>query len=116
MNKRMLGSAYEDAATAYLKKNGFRIIERNYRCKIGEIDIIAMKDSVLRFVEVKYRKDETFGNAVYSVNSQKLSRLYRIAEFYLKENTIFINFQVSFDVLAITGKVINYIENCYGVM
>lgn len=116
MNKRMIGSVFEDIAVTYLLKHDFQILERNYRCKIGEIDIVAKKNHILHFIEIKYRKDETYGNAVYSVTKKKQEKIYRIAECYLLEHMIRPNISISFDVLAITGNDVNYIENCYGVM
>ena len=56
MNTRVIGAFKEDIAISYLEENGFKIIERNFKCKIGEIDVIAKKDEVIRFIEIKYRK------------------------------------------------------------
>ena len=58
MNKRQIGSLYELKASDYLTKKGYQIIERNYRCRIGEIDIIAIERDCLSFIEVKNRKNE----------------------------------------------------------
>lgn len=54
MNKRNIGSLYEEKAVEYLKNNGFTVIVKNFRCPKGEIDIIAIKEDILRFIEVKY--------------------------------------------------------------
>lgn len=116
MNKRMIGSAYEDAAISYLQKKGYAILDRNYKNKFGEIDIIAKKNQLISFVEVKYRQDEKFGNAAEAVNVRKLQKIYRVSQIYLLEHKEYYNFQFEIDVLAITGNRIQLYENCYGVM
>ena len=116
MNKRMIGSIYEDAAVKYLETKGFLILQRNYRNKIGEIDIIAKKNNKISFVEVKFRENTAFGDAAEAANARKLQKIYRIAQWYLLEHPEFQNEEFQFDVLAITGNQIRYYENCYGVM
>ena len=61
MNKRVVGDIKENIAADYLKKNNYTILEKNFRCRIGEIDIIAKDEKYLVFVEVKYRNSQTFG-------------------------------------------------------
>lgn len=107
---------YEEKAVAYLVENDFKIIKRNYRCKIGEIDIIAMKDNILRFIEVKYRKNDAFGVPTQAVNSKKQKKIYMTAQWFLAENKIGENVCCSFDVMSIQGSEIEYIFNSYGVM
>ena len=60
-NKRKIGGQYEDLAAAYLREQGYEILERNYRDRLGEIDVIAREAGYLVFVEVKYRKDQRSG-------------------------------------------------------
>ena len=114
MNKRMIGSAYEDSAAMYLQRNGYQIIERNFRCKMGEIDIICRKNQTLHFVEVKYRADETYGNAAETVSAKKLRKIYQCAQMYLLKHQEYASFDASFDVLAITENQIQLYSNCYG--
>ena len=76
MNTKILGNAGENLAAAYLENHGYRILERNYRCKQGEIDIIAQKCDVLVFIEVKTRRTLRYGTpgaAVDYKNSRELS-------------------------------------------
>ena len=61
INNRKLGSKWEHAAADYLKKSGYEILETNFRCRIGEIDIIAKAEDTLCFIEVKYRKTSRYG-------------------------------------------------------
>lgn len=84
-NKKAVGKAYEDLATAYLIDKGYKILERNYRCKVGEIDIIAKDKNALIFIEVKYRKTTAFGAPAEAVNYYKQQRIMRSAKWYLKE-------------------------------
>lgn len=66
MNKRKIGDEYEKIAAAYLENNGYIILEKNYRCRNAEIDIIAKNDSYICFVEVKYRKTDNCGGGCRS--------------------------------------------------
>ena len=61
MNKREVGSCYEELAAVYLQKKGYRVLERNYRCRQGEVDLICTQGPCLVFVEVKYRTDGRMG-------------------------------------------------------
>ena len=72
----------EDIACEYLKKKGYKIIERNFRKKYQEIDIIATSDTSLVFVEVKTRRSDTFGSLFESITPWKLKYLVRLAQFY----------------------------------
>lgn len=79
MNKRQLGSKYEDEAVEYLKDNGYRIRNRNFRTRYGEIDIIAEKDNVIVYAEVKYRGSCLYGNPVEAVDVRKQRQISRVA-------------------------------------
>jgi putative endonuclease len=72
----------ENAAVDFLKKKGYLIIERNFRKRYGEIDIIAIKDNVLVFIEVKTRKSKQFGTPLEAITYWKLRELKRMAEYY----------------------------------
>lgn len=76
MNKRQIGSVYELKASDYLTKKGYQIIERNYRCRIGEIDIIAIERDCLCFIEVKYRKNEKTGDPLEAVINESSKKLF----------------------------------------
>lgn len=111
-----MGSLYEDEAVDYLISNGFKIIKRNYTCKIGEIDIIAFKDDVLRFIEVKYRKDNSYGYSSETVSRKKQEKIRKCTTWFMTENNIGNDICCSFDVIAIQGNDIEYIFNAYGAM
>ena len=80
------GSLAEDAAESFLRKSGYRIVERNLRTKIGEIDFVALDGETLVFVEVKARMTPEFGVAIAAVGPRKQARLGRIAALFLAKN------------------------------
>ena len=87
MDKRKdIGNIGEDLATIYLEQQGYKIIERNFMCNLGEIDIIAQDKDEIVFIEVKTRKILSYGNPVDSVNEPKQKHIYRSAEYYLLIN------------------------------
>ncbi|AZV45956.1 YraN family protein [Nautilia sp. PV-1] len=85
MNTRKKGNIAEDRACSYLKEKGYRIIERNFYTKFGEIDIIAYKDGVFHFIEVKSGK--TF-EPIFNITPAKLKRIINSAQYYIKINGI----------------------------
>ena len=84
MNKREFGKKGEQLAADYLEEMGYRILFRNYWCSKGEIDIIAQKDNRVHFVEVKTRTGNYYGNPSESVTWQKIERMRKAAESYMK--------------------------------
>lgn len=90
----------ENIALDYLKNEGYLIIERNYRCRLGEIDIIAKEGSVLVFVEVKSRRSRNFGAPQEAVGTKKQKKLSMIALFYLQENNM-PDVNARFDIIAV---------------
>ncbi len=78
-----LGSQGESLAEKYLKKKGYLMIERNFRCKYGEIDIIAMDGPTLVFVEVKTRRSLRYGLPCEAVNDAKIRHLKRMVSYYM---------------------------------
>ena len=95
-----LGKEGEDIAAAFLKKKGFRIIEKNYRTAFGEIDIIAQDRGVIVFVEVKTRSDITFGYPFEAVNPKKREKISKVALCFMKRQKK--EFPSRFDVMSIT--------------
>lgn len=99
-NNRALGNLGEDFAARVLELQGYEILERNYRCKAGEIDIIARKENRLSFVEVKTRNTENFGRPAESVTKQKQVRIRQAAAVYLALNA-FPKVCISFEVFEL---------------
>lgn len=113
LNRRGRGSFYEDICVEYLCDNGFTIIKRNYRCKLGEIDIIAKKDDIIRFIEVKFRGSGSYGSALEAVDFRKQRRIMRAASWFLNEYGLN-DVQCSFDVMTVENNEARYYFNCYG--
>jgi putative endonuclease len=111
------GSKGESIACGLLEKKGYRIIKRNFRFGRGEIDIIAKKDEMLIFVEVKSKSNKEYGEPEYAVTKSKQKQIIKIARAYLYENNI-TDIQCRFDVIAISYEnysdpKINHIENAF---
>jgi putative endonuclease len=98
--RRRTGESGESIAVKFLKKNGYQIIEQNYRCKLGEIDIIARDGRVLAFIEVKARRTGDFGGPKRAVTPRKQRKISMVALKYLKE-TEQMEKKARFDVVAI---------------
>lgn len=116
-NKRQEGSRYEARAAAYLENAGYHIIERNYRRKTGEIDLIAAGEGCFVFVEVKYRKDEALGAPEEAVSALKQQRIRRTAAWFLNEHRLSPETVCRFDVIAVEGaegETVRHIKNAFG--
>jgi putative endonuclease len=114
--KKELGKKGEELALRFLKKNGYQIIERNYVCKLGEIDIIAREKATLAFVEVKTRTSTLFGPPELSVTPFKQMQLSKAALYFLKVKKLE-DAKARFDVVAILlgreGEEIELIKNAF---
>lgn len=98
--EKELGRRGEEAAFQFLRKKGYRIIEKNYVCKMGEMDIIAKEKDTLVFIEVKTRTSSLFGPPQLAVNFSKQRQLSKVALNYLKEKRLG-DVKARFDVVAI---------------
>ncbi|QIB69972.1 YraN family protein [Aminipila butyrica] len=83
-----LGAQGEEIAANYLKNKGYHVLERNFRCRMGEIDIIACTGRILVFVEVKTRSSQTYGLPCEAVTKTKQLHIRRVAGFYLLKNNM----------------------------
>ncbi|OGR05867.1 MAG: YraN family protein [Deltaproteobacteria bacterium RIFOXYD12_FULL_50_9] len=100
IRRQFLGKQGETLACVYLKKSGYNIISTNYRCKLGEIDIIAEESGTLVFVEVKCRASTAFGEPYEAVTKRKMSQMSRVALEYMSCNKLF-GRMARFDVVSI---------------
>ena len=102
-NSKALGNRGEALAEAYLKDKGFRVLSRNYRTKIGEIDLILSRENLLVFVEVKSRKSTSYGKGFEAVHLKKQQTLRRVAEQYLayEKQRLKPNMSMRFDVVDV---------------
>lgn len=106
------GQQYEDLALRYLLDQGLVLVERNYRCRWGELDLLMQEQSALIIVEVRYRKNATYGSAAESVTAKKQARIVAATKHYIM--TYNINQPVRFDVLAITGDALpEWVKNAF---
>ena len=103
LNKREFGFQLESFAAKQLEQSGCQIVETNFQCKLGEIDIILRDKEALVFVEVRYRKQNNFGGASASVDRRKQKKLIKAASFYLQSKKLNNKFACRFDVFAVQG-------------
>ncbi len=111
-NKREIGGVHEAAAETVLRKQGYQILEKNFRCRLGEIDIIAKHKGQLVFVEVKYRRSKVRGCASEAVTVKKQRTISRVADFYIMKHFRRIP-ACRFDVVAIDGERVQIFENAF---
>jgi len=113
------GQAYERIATNYLKQKGLVLVENNYHCRFGEIDLIMMQQDILCFIEVKYRKGSDFGGAAATIHRKKQQKIIKTAQIYLSQNSRFKNQNCRFDAIIIQQPAIgnnmdlNWIQNAF---
>ncbi|HEY4638699.1 MAG TPA: YraN family protein [Candidatus Udaeobacter sp.] len=108
------GAQAEDAAGDFLTHRGLKLLERNYRCRFGEIDLIMSDGHTIVFVEVRYRRNNTFGGSVESITAAKREKLLRAARHYMAAKKEFP--ACRFDAVLLTGDTheIEWIENAFG--
>lgn len=107
MHTKAKGNMAEERGAEYLRKNGFRILERNVYNRFGEIDIIAFRDNVIHFVEVKSAM--SYEQAINNITPSKLQKLGRTIQFYLQKKKL--NSDYCIDALIVTENGIEWIEN-----
>ena len=108
------GAVAERDAAQLLIAAGYEIVERNYRCKAGELDLIARDDGVLVFVEVRSRSDDEHGHAAEMVRRRKQRRVIRVARCYLATAAPAFE-RCRFDVVAITGDEVELLKDAFRV-
>lgn len=113
MNRRQTGAAWESLAAEYLERRGVRIVEQNYRCRQGEIDLIGWHQGYLVFIEVKYRKGTGKGYALEAVDPKKQRKICRTADVYRYRHRLGDAFGVRYDVVAVQGGEIQWIRNAF---
>lgn len=120
MDKKVLGNFGEEKAARYLQRKGYRIIDRNFSCRLGEVDIIAQKSAYIVFVEVKLRKNSDFAYAREYVTASKQRRVISAATLWMGRNNC--QLQPRFDVVEVYAPrgektfrpEINHIEDAFG--
>ena len=113
MNKRQVGTDYERLAGEYIKKQGYEIFEYNFRCRMGEIDIVAKDGKYLVFVEVKYRRNNRTGSPLEAVDIKKQHTISKVASYYCLTHGCGEGQPCRFDVIAIDGEEYTLIKNAF---
>jgi len=113
LNKRRTGMAAESRAYVYLSEKGVRIVERNFRNRHGEIDIIGYHGGYLVFFEVKYRSSNRSGSPEAAVNFYKQRQICQVASFYRCLHKVSLNMPIRYDVVAIEGTEIRWYQNAF---
>ncbi len=120
---REQGDYTENLARQFLESKGFKLIEKNFNCRMGEIDLIMQDSASLVFVEVRYRRNTHFGSGAESVTPSKQAKLVKTAALYLQRNTKLNQYPARFDVISITGSLatndinkinFDWIKNAFG--
>lgn len=117
-HKQILGKEGEEIAERYLTRKGYRLVERNYRCRLGELDLIALDRRVIVFVEVKTRSDHRFGGPLESVHRRKQRKMINAALFFLSQHRLH-HREARFDVVGVSldgpEPIIEHIQNAFEI-
>mgnify|MGYP003605220195 CR=1 FL=1 len=113
MNKRTIGAQYEDMAVLFLQSKGVRILERNFRNRFGEIDIIGYDQDTYLFIEVKYRKTSRVGDPASAVTVSKQMTICKVADYYRVCHHFSEATSCRFDVITILGENISWYQNAF---
>lgn len=98
------GQWAEKLAETYLVSQGFQLIERNYRCKWGEIDLIMKHQQAMVFIEVRYRAQQQFGGSLASIDIHKQQRIVKATNYYLQTHPYTQQYACRFDVILLDGE------------
>ena len=110
LNTREIGNKYEDKSVKILVKEAYKILERNYQNRFGEIDIIAEKNKELVFIEVKYRKTNKFGYGYEAVDRRKIMKILKLANYYIQSKK-YQNYKIRFDCMSYLGDELDWIKD-----
>ncbi len=113
-NMRSLGKAKEALAAAYLGERGLALLESNYRCPLGEVDLVCRQGPYLVFVEVKWRRSMAAGGPLAAVGWRKQRTICRVADWYRMERGLPASQAIRFDVVGMAGEEIIWIQNAFG--
>lgn len=98
------GQLAEELACQYLQQKGMKLLERNYHCRFGELDLIMQDKQNLVFIEVRYRSNQAFGTGAETVTSNKQSKLVKTAAAYLQQHVKLAKYPARFDVISMSGQ------------
>lgn len=112
-SSRETGRCFEEQAASYLEKQGYKILERNFRCHSGEVDLIGRDGEYLCFIEVKYREGFGYGHPLMAVGYEKQRRICKTALFYLTVKGLSDTTACRFDVVGITPQEVCLIKDAF---
>ena len=124
ISTREQGEYTESLACQFLENKGLTLIEKNFHCRLGEVDLIMQDTNSLVFVEVRYRKNIHFGSGAESITASKQGKLIKTASVYLQQHVKLSQYPARFDVVSITGSLesnnintinFDWIENAFEV-
>lgn len=104
ISNKAFGKQIEDLACYYLQKQKLKLVVRNYTCRVGEIDLIMCDNTLLVFIEVRYRQHGKFGCGLETVDRSKQNKIIKAAQYYLQTHDLFEKIDCRFDVVAVTPK------------
>lgn len=112
------GQAAEALARQFLEQRGLRLLAQNWRCRLGELDLVMLDSDTVVFVEVRYRRYSAWGGAAESVDARKREKLSRAAQHFLQQESRWARHPCRFDVIAITADSpapapLNWIQNAF---
>lgn len=114
-NNREIGTAYEKRAVLFLQEKGYEILQTNFRCHQGEIDIVAKEGRYIVFVEVKYRQSDRNGLPEEAVGVYKQKKIIQTARYYLYRNGWREETPCRFDVVGISGEEIRLLRDAFAL-
>lgn len=117
MNRKSFGNWGEEQAKIYLEDHGFRILDQNYRCRIGEVDLIALDGEYLVFIEVKTRSSTAYGFPMEAIGTKKQNKYFNMASVYTKHKGIH-EASIRFDIVEVMTRKdkaleINHVANAF---
>ncbi len=111
------GKIAEDIAANYLVRQGLKLIDRNFRSRFGEIDLIGLEKEILVFIEVRYRNNESHLSVVETIDQRKCKKLVTTSKYFINKHRNYQSNQCRYDVIAITGELdkpaIEWIKNAF---
>ena len=113
MNKRIIGKEKEELAAKFLARQGVKILEKNFSCRMGEIDLIGLDGDCIVFVEVKYRTNTDYGYPQEAVSINKRRKIVLVSGYYRMRNDLGDGTNFRFDIVSILGDKIRWDKNAF---
>ncbi len=112
MNKKQVGKENEELAQKFLENKGYHILDKNFSTRYGEIDIIAKKENILIFIEVRSKSYNHFGKPFETIDKNKIKKILKTAQTYISKENLD-NFDIRFDVISIENGKLTHIKSAF---